>query len=87
MNEWTVVGVLVVLVGLIAAIVKPLLSWNTNLVENTSAIRALTNVMNANEADNKKEHGEIWDKLGDHDDTINKHETRLQLVERQGPGK
>jgi hypothetical protein len=85
MNEWTVVGVLVVLLGLIAAIVKPLLNWNTNLVENTSAIRTLTETIKTNEAKNDTEHDKIWDELSVHGGAINEHETRLQLVERQSP--
>lgn len=70
MNEWGVVGVLVVLVGLVAALVKPLIKWNTSLTENTMALRAQTETIKSNETRNEKEHGEIWTELGEHDKRI-----------------
>ena len=44
MNEWGVVGVLVVLIGLVGVLVKPLIKWNVSLTENTvgKARKALT---------------------------------------------
>lgn len=74
--EWTVVSVLVVIIGLVGAFVKPLIKWNTNLVENTMAIRGLTDTMKKNESDNKQEHCEIWDELDKHDERITKIEQR-----------
>jgi len=68
--EWTVVVVIVTLTGLIGALVKPLIKWNTSLTENTVAIKTLTSTINRNETQNEKEHGEIWDELGDHDKRI-----------------
>ena len=76
MTEWAVVGVIVVLVGLIGAIIKPLLSWNTNLTENTMAIKGLTDAVKGNENDNKKEHCEFRENIGD-------HETRITVLEKQ----
>ncbi len=37
--EWEVVTVIVVLVGLIAALIKPVVKWSNSLTENTAAIR------------------------------------------------
>ena len=74
--EWTIVGVIVVLVGLIGAFVKPLIKWNTSLVENTTAIKGLTEAVKGNENRNEKEHGKIWDKLDDHDERINELEKK-----------
>ena len=68
--EWVTVTVLVVLITLITAIVKPLIKWNTSLVENTDATRHLTETMKSNESRNEKEHGKIWDKLDNHDGRI-----------------
>ena len=68
--EWTIVSVLVVLIGLVAAIAKPMLSWNTNMTENTMAIKALTETIKGNETRNEKEHCEIWTELGAHDERI-----------------
>lgn len=70
MTEWGVVGVLVVLVGLVAALVKPLIQWNTSLTKNTMALTALTETIKSNETRNKEEHGEIWCELDKHDERI-----------------
>ena len=37
MNEWGVVGVIVTLVGLAVAIIKPIVQLNTNIVRLTDA--------------------------------------------------
>lgn len=79
MTEWGVVGVLVVLVGLVAALVKPLIKWNTSLTENTMALRAQTETIKANETRNEKEHSEIWDELDEHD-------KRISNIEKGGAG-
>lgn len=76
MNEWGVVIVIVTLAGLVGAFVKPLLNWNTSLTENTMALRAQTEIIKANETRNEKEHGEIWDKLDEHDGRISDIEKR-----------
>ncbi|MDR0951462.1 MAG: hypothetical protein LBM18_00855 [Oscillospiraceae bacterium] len=82
MNEWTIVTALVTLVGLGAAIVKPLISLN-------SVITRLTELMGALEADlseltqrNGEAHLRIWDKLEEHGGELNTHELRLALIER-----
>jgi hypothetical protein len=79
MTEWGVVGVLVVLVGLVAALVKPLIRWNTSLVENTMALKAQTKTIQDNETRNEKEHGEIWNELDEHD-------KRISNIEKGGAG-
>lgn len=76
MSEWTVVGVLVVLVGLISAFVKPLIKWNTSLTENTMAIKGLTDTIRNNEKTNEKAHCEIWDELDKHDGRITELERK-----------
>ena len=70
MNEWGVVGVLVVLIGLVGVLVKPLIKWNVSLTENTMATKALTETIKDNETRNEKEHGEIWTELDEHDKRI-----------------
>ena len=70
MTEWGVVGVLVVLIGLVGVLVKPLIKWNVSLTENTMATKALTETIKDNETRNEKEHGEIWEELDEHDKRI-----------------
>ena len=67
------------LVGLVAALVKPLIKWNTSLTENTMALRAQTETIKSNETRNEKEHGEIWTELDEHD-------KRISCIEKRGSG-
>ena len=54
-NEWGVVGVLVTLIGLGAAVIKPMLSLNTAIVKLTEAVNSLKEDI----AGIKKEMGEF----------------------------
>ena len=83
MNEWAVVGVIVVLVGLVSAFVKPLLAWNTNLTENTMAIKGLTDSIKGNEKSNAEEHIAIWDVVEKHDEKLNKHDTDIAVLKEK----
>lgn len=74
--EWTIVGVIVVLVGLIATLVKPLINLNTSIVKNTMATKTLSQSIERYEIDNKSEHGEIWDELKEHDGRISAFERK-----------
>ena len=81
--EWTIVGVVVVLVGLVGAFAKPLLSWNTNLTENTMAIRGLTDSIKGNEKSNADEHLAMRDELEKHCDTLGRHETDIAVLKEK----
>ena len=81
--EWTIVGVLVVLVGLIAAVTKPLLAWNTNLTENTMAIKALTDSIKGNEKSNAEEHVAIWDEMEKHGEKIGEHDKDIAVLKER----
>lgn len=74
MTEWGVVGVLVVLVGLFGALIKPIVKLTNTVALNTFATESLTKTMIANESRNKEEHGEIWTELDKHDERISKLE-------------
>lgn len=64
---------------LIIAVAKPMISANAATVENTCAIKALTDVM----TENKEEHGKIWDKLGEHDGELRQHGEDIAALKQQ----
>lgn len=68
--EWTVVSVLVVLVGLIAAIAKPLLSLNSAITRLTASVESL-----------EKNIAALAGKADESRDKIADHETRLRMIE------
>lgn len=84
--EWTVVGVLVVLIGLIVSIVRPLLKWNTSLTENTMAIKGLTDSIKGNEQINTEEHNALWSVCDKHGEKLNEHDTRITVLEKEKGG-
>lgn len=54
---------------------------STIIQRNTDAVVALTARIDRMDAGNAKEHNEMWDKIERSEDTLNDHETRLQLLE------
>lgn len=81
MSEWTVVSVMVTLVGLGAVIIPPLMSLKGVITRLTELVRALeTNVSEISEK-NSAAHERIWDKLEEQDGQLMEHEVRLTLIE------
>lgn len=74
MSEWQVVGVIVVLVGLVASIVKPILSLNGNIVKLNTTLDALM-------SRNEDEHDTINTRLEKHGQQIDNHEGRIIKLE------
>lgn len=56
---------------------------STIIQRNTDAVAALTARIDRMDAGNAKEHNEMWDKIERSEDTLNDHETRLQLLEHK----
>ncbi len=86
MTEWAVVGVIVVMIGLIGAIVKPLIKWNTSLTENTMAIKGLTDSIKGNEQINTEEHNALWCVCDKQGEKLNEHDTRITVLEKEKGG-
>lgn len=84
MTEWAVVGVIVTLIGLIAAVVKPLITLNTTLTKLTDSVATLDKNITALTTDNTASHARIWGELDEHDEKLNDHETRLTIMEKKG---
>ncbi|MEG0777257.1 MAG: hypothetical protein RR147_00865 [Oscillospiraceae bacterium] len=81
MNEWTVVTVVVTLVGLCAAVVRPLLSLTGTITRLTEIVKALEGNISGIAAKNSESHGKLWDRVCEHDETLCSHETRLTVIE------
>lgn len=56
---------------------------STIIQRNTDAVVALTARIDRMDAGNAKEHNEMLDKIERSEDTLNDHETRLQLLEHK----
>lgn len=84
MTEWTVVGVLVTLVGLGVAVIKPLIDLNSVIVRLTEVVKTLECNMALLTDKNTTAHGKIWEHIGEQDEQLHDHETRLTVIERTG---
>lgn len=86
MTEWTVVGVIVTLVGLIVAIVKPLLTLNGSIVKLTEEVG---NILSGLEAF-KKRYVENLTELKTADkkmqEKLDNHEVRIVKLEEHRKG-
>lgn len=86
MTEWTVVGVIVTLVGLIVAIVKPLLTLNGSIVRLTEEVG---NILSGLEAF-KKRYVENLTELKTADkkmqEKLDNHEVRIVKLEEHRKG-
>lgn len=74
MNEWTVVTVVIALIGMVSVFARAAWKLATALQSNTDATKNQTEILNQLKSDNKKDHDKFSDKLED-------HETRISVLE------
>lgn len=80
MSEWQIVTVIVVLVGLVTAIVTPIIKLNTSITKLTVLLENLKSSQDGYEQRNREAHKRIWEHNGEQDEKLNRHETEIQLL-------
>ncbi|NCB73442.1 MAG: hypothetical protein EOM51_01675 [Clostridia bacterium] len=83
MDEWTVVTVIATLIGICASVIRPLISLNGTITRLTAAVNVLEKNISGLAAKNSESHAKIWDKVDEHEELLNCHETRLVLIENK----
>lgn len=83
MNEWTVVTVIIALVGLVAGVVAPLLKLNSTITRLVVVVDNLECNVKGFTDKNAEAHGRIWTELEKQEGTINDHETRITMIEHK----
>ena len=81
MNEWSVVLVIVTLVGLGAAIIKPIISLTQSITTLTCAVEDLQKDMNGFITKNSESHDRIWRHEDKQDTQLDDHEKRIIRIE------
>lgn len=80
-------GAVIVALGTIlsvgALVVKPLMANVKVMTQLNESIKALTDKFNSFEISNHDDHKRIWDHSDEQDETINKHETRISILENE----
>lgn len=79
--EWTIVTVIVVLIGLVAAIVKPLIKLNTTLTKLTYTVDTLEKSTSGFLKNNSDAHKRLWDHSDEQDTILEDHEKRIFKME------
>lgn len=74
MTEWTVVTVIVGLVGLFLSVGTPIIKLNANIVRLQSTLDNLCKEFSESKESNAKSHERIFTKLDEHEDRITKLE-------------
>lgn len=82
LTEWGVVGVIVVLLGIGATIIKPIVSLTRSITELTVTMRDFRQDLDNLTNKNTESHGRLWMHNDEQDEKIQDHETRIQIIER-----
>lgn len=81
MSEWTVVTVIIAIVGLFVTIGKPIINLNTNITVLNENIKNLKTQSDKLERDNTEAHRRIWAHNDEQDKQLAEHELRLHDLE------
>ena len=83
MNEWNVVGVLVVVDGLFLSVGAPVIRLNSTLTKLSTLVEGLQDRQARQERDNTDSHRRLWKHNDGQDAALNDHETRITILERK----
>ncbi len=81
MNEYTVILVIVTLVGLFITVGKPIISLNSNIVELNSAVKGLQKTVDKLEQKQEEDNKRVWERLDKGSKKFDNHETRITKLE------
>lgn len=81
--EWTVVTVIAALVGLGAAIIKPIVSLSQTITHLNEVMDRLSDRLREMGENNHSAHGRIWAKNEEQDKRLDDHDRRLDHLEHQ----
>lgn len=82
MDEWTVVTAVVVLLGLIVTVAKPLISLNSTIIRLTDAVKVLEKNLDSIAGKNSEQHAKLWAHEAEQDKILREHEFRLREMEK-----
>lgn len=81
--EWTVVTVIAALVGLGAAIVKPIVSLTRSITALTLVVERVEKELEEQAKHSHESHKRLWDHNGEQDKQLQDHEQRLGRLEER----
>ena len=81
MTEWSIVTVIIALVGLIVTAAKPLMQVNSTMVHLSEQMQSLTDKLSDFSERNTKSHERIWKHNDEQDAVLDDHEHRITVLE------
>lgn len=81
MNEWTVVTVVIALVGLFMTVGAPIIKQTKTMTKLDATMEQLSEKLMALESRNTDAHRRIWNKNEEQDQKLNDHEIRIVKLE------
>ena len=81
MSEWTVVTVVIALVGFAVAVMTPIIRLNTTITKLATIVEVVQKELTGMIAKNAQSHARIWEKNEEQDEWLSNHETRITKVE------
>ena len=81
MTEYSVILVLVTLIGLFMTVGKPILNLNTNIVELNEAVKGLKKTVEKLERKQEDDNRRVWERLDMGEKKMDNHETRITKLE------
>lgn len=89
MNEWSVVTVLIAIVGLFATVGAPIISLNKNIATLNAEMKRSNARLDKHDSAIEKQkesahesHQKLWEKNNEQDKIIGDHETRIKILEK-----
>lgn len=81
MNEWTVVTVVIALVGLFVTVAAPIIRQTKAMTKLDTTMETLSGKLTQLESRNTDAHRRIWEHNEEQDKQINNHEIRIVKLE------
>lgn len=81
--EWTVVTVIIALIGLIAGVGAPIAKLIQSITKLTVLLDAVSKELNDAINKNHESHGKLWDHNKKQDELIQEHDKRITVLENK----
>ena len=81
--EWTTVTVIIALVGLGAAVIKPIVSLTQSITKLTVVVERLERELDEQSEHNRESHKRLWDHNEEQDNRLDDHERRIHDMEHK----
>ena len=81
--EWTTITVIISLVGLGAAVIKPIVSLTQSITKLTVVVERLERELDEQSEHSRESHRRLWDHNEEQDNRLDDHERRIYDMEHK----